>query len=161
MALFVKSLGLYQSDKVLLATPAIDKRHFVLVVREAEQNQNPKPKSTIVVRETMMTASTAPCSLLLACCFMLLVPCHVQATITILETAKSFPSRPEKKLGHQLWKGSEYMGRMQFVHGNLQLCKSAQDPHRRFFISESMDGLPSRFFYLVMAAYLLMLFFRI
>jgi len=93
------------------------------------------------MRETM-TASTAPYSLLLACCFMLLVPCHVKASITILETAKSFPSRPEKKLGHQLWKGSEYMGRMQFVHGNLQLCKSAQDPHRRFFISESMDGLP-------------------
>lgn len=34
------------------------------------------------------------------------------------------------------------MGRLQFVHGNLQLCKSAQEPHRRFTITESMDGLP-------------------
>lgn len=69
----------------------------------------------------------------------------VLASITIIDdnsNGKVFPSRPEKKLGHQLWKGSEYMGRLQFVHGNLQLCKSAQDPHRRFPIAESMDGLP-------------------
>lgn len=88
----------------------------------------------------MMTGPKAPCGFL---AFLMLVgPWCVHASITIMETAKSFPSRPEKKLGHQLWKGSEYMGRMQFVHGNLQLCKSVQDPHRRFFISESMDGLP-------------------
>lgn len=86
--------------------------------------------------------STTPCGFLAFLQLVLLVPWQAQASITIMETAKSFPSRPEKKLGHQLWKGSEYMGRMQFVHGNLQLCKSVQDPHRRFAINESMDGLP-------------------
>lgn len=73
---------------------------------------------------------------------LLSAPTTVLASITIMETGKIFPSRPEKKLGHQLWKGSEYMGRLQFVHGNLQLCQSAQDPHRRFPITETMDGLP-------------------
>ena len=68
----------------------------------------------------------------------------VLASITIMDTEKIFPSRPEKKLGHQLLKGSDYMGRLQFVHGNLQLCKSAQDPHRRFPITENMDGMPGK-----------------
>ncbi len=70
----------------------------------------------------------------------------VQASITIMETGKIFTSRPETTLGHQLWKGSDYMGRLQFVHGNLQLCKSAQDPTRQFVITEPLDGLPGEFF---------------
>lgn len=69
-----------------------------------------------------------------------LLPAH--ASITIMESGKIFASRPEGSLGHQLWKGSEYMGRLQFVHGNVQLCKSAQDPSRQFTITEPMDGLP-------------------
>lgn len=84
---------------------------------------------------------TAP-SLAIVVVLVLLSAWNVRASITIMESGAVFPSRPEKKLGHQLWKGNEYMGRLQFVHGNLQLCKSAQDPHRRFAITESMDGLP-------------------
>lgn len=72
----------------------------------------------------------------------------LQASIMVMESGKSFASRPEKSLGHQLWKGSDYMGRLQFVHGNLQLCKSAQYPSQRFTITESMDGLPGRLFFL-------------
>jgi hypothetical protein len=71
----------------------------------------------------------------------------VQASITIMETGKIFTSRPETTLGHQLWKGSDYMGRLQFVHGNLQLCKSAQEPSRQFVITEPLDGLPGEFFH--------------
>ena len=67
------------------------------------------------------------------------------ASVTIMEGKnKVYPSRPDKSLGHELWKGSDYMGRLQFVHGNLQLCKSAQDPSRRFTVTETMDGLPRK-----------------
>lgn len=75
------------------------------------------------------------------------------ASITVMDSGKQFPSRPDKKLGHQLWKESDYMGRLQFVHGNLQLCKSAQDPHHKFSITQTMDGLPGMYQMTVMASY--------
>jgi len=77
-----------------------------------------------------------------ACFLLAILLLPVQASITIMDTGKIFSSRPETTLGHQLWKGSDYMGRLQFVHGNLQLCKSAQDPSRKFAITEPLDGLP-------------------
>ena len=86
--------------------------------------------------------STVPLLLLLV---VVLTVMPVDAAITFMDSGKSFPSRPEQKLGHQLWQGSDYLGRLQFVHGNLQLCKSAQEPTRRFTIADSMDGLPSTF----------------
>jgi hypothetical protein len=75
-------------------------------------------------------------------CFILAILLPVQASITIMDTGKVFSSRPETSLGHQLWKGSDYMGRLQLVHGNLQLCQSAQNPSQMFGITEPLDGLP-------------------
>jgi hypothetical protein len=73
-------------------------------------------------------------------------PCH--ASITIVDSGKTLVSKPEKKVGEQLWKGYEYMGRLQFVHGNLQLCKGDRDDERSSVRSSSWsitappDGLP-------------------
>lgn len=55
--------------------------------------------------------------LLLATCL-----CVVEATITVMETGRVFPSRPDDYLGQPLWRGYEYMARMQILENNLSLC---------------------------------------
>ena len=76
---------------------------------------------------------------------MALFPVLVSASIKIVDSGRSIPSRPDRQLGQQLWKGYEYMGRLQFLHGNLQLCPSSDDPHRRYSITAPADGLPGTF----------------
>jgi len=84
-------------------------------------------------------------TLLVVPLLILLQPSPVQASITIADTSRVFPSRPESTLGHQLEKTSYFMGRLQFVHGNLQLCKSSQNPTLSFPITEPLDGLPGTY----------------
>ncbi len=64
------------------------------------------------------------------------------AEITIVDTGKVFVSKPDRKMGPRLWKGYDYMGRLQYVHGNLQLCPDALNPNARFRIIAPSDGLP-------------------
>lgn len=47
-------------------------------------------------------------------------PCD--ATITVLDNNKRFPSRQDEVNGKSLWKGYEYYARLQYVQGNLPLC---------------------------------------
>ena len=49
-----------------------------------------------------------------------------QASITVVGTGQAFPSEPDKKLGLQLGKGYEYMGRLQILTSNSQLCSTEQ-----------------------------------
>ena len=64
-----------------------------------------------------------------------------KSKVLLSESGKSFVSRPDNKLGERLWKGYEYLGRMQYVQGNLQLCRG-DDPNRKFRIVAPPDGLP-------------------
>lgn len=49
-----------------------------------------------------------------------------RASITIVDTGQVFPSTPDKKQGQQLWKGSPYVGRLQLISSNLQLCDTKE-----------------------------------
>lgn len=46
----------------------------------------------------------------------------VDASITIAETGQVFDSKPERYVGQRLWKGYEYMGRLQYLAENPTLC---------------------------------------
>jgi hypothetical protein len=64
-----------------------------------------------------------------------------QASITIVDSGKTLASKPDRKLGERLWKGYEYIGRLQYVQGNMQLCRGL-DPSSKFRITVPSDGLP-------------------
>jgi hypothetical protein len=53
---------------------------------------------------------------------LLLVVPTVEATITVMDTRHRYASRQDHSLGKRLWKGYEYMARLQYVDGNLPLC---------------------------------------
>jgi hypothetical protein len=81
------------------------------------------------------------CSVVFVSRLLLLLLGAAQATITIVDSGKTVVSRPDRKLGERLWKGYEYIGRLQFVQGNMQLCRG-DDPSRKFRITVPSDGLP-------------------
>lgn len=75
----------------------------------------------------------------------MLLQCLLLATLvhaSIKVNDKEFPSWEEKKLGHRLWKGYQYMGRLQYVESNLHLCQMTSDVNHRFPIVPSTDGIP-------------------
>jgi hypothetical protein len=63
-----------------------------------------------------------------------------EADITIVQTGKRLLSKPDRRLGERLWKGYEYMGRLQYVNGNLLLCG-----HETWNITVPHDGLPGEY----------------
>jgi hypothetical protein len=66
---------------------------------------------------------------------------HVaQASITIVDTGQAFPSSPDKKIGQQLWKGYQYMGRLQLISTNPQLCNTKEDMQ----VTLPKDSLPGK-----------------
>jgi hypothetical protein len=66
---------------------------------------------------------------------------HVaQASITIVDTGQAFPSLPDKKLGQQLWKGYQYMGRLQMIWNNPQLCNTKEAMQ----VTVPEDSLPGK-----------------
>jgi hypothetical protein len=67
------------------------------------------------------------------------------AEITIVHTGKVFASKPDKQMGPHLFKGYDYMGRLQYVHGNLQLCPDVLNPDATFRITAPTDGLPGTY----------------
>eukprot|EP00934_Nitzschia_sp_Nitz4_P003783 Nitzschia sp. Nitz4//scaffold15_size197535//132603//134631//NITZ4_001593-RA/size197535-augustus-gene-0.228-mRNA-1//-1//CDS//3329537760//3773//frame0 len=73
---------------------------------------------------------------------LLLSMSRVDASITVVDLDKVFGSRPENKVGRTLWKGYDYMGRLQYLPNNLQLCPSSSDPDATFDITPPSDGVP-------------------
>jgi hypothetical protein len=68
----------------------------------------------------------------------------VEATISIADSGRTFESRPDHRLGPRLWKGYEYMGRMQYILDNPTLCPDtnhASNP-KKYQIVKPEDGLP-------------------
>jgi hypothetical protein len=63
------------------------------------------------------------------------------ASITVIDSGRKFPSVPDKKLGQQLWKGYQYMGRLQYIPSNLQLCDGSTS-EKDFQIVMPQDSLP-------------------
>lgn len=63
------------------------------------------------------------------------------ASITVVDTAKRFPSRQDVEYGKRLWKGYEYYARLQFVQGNLPLCPTTNDD-RNYTVTVPDDGIP-------------------
>jgi hypothetical protein len=72
----------------------------------------------------------------------LLLGHFAHASITIVDSGKILDSKPEKHLGTRLWKGYEYIGRLQYVPNNLQLCKGEGGS---FTISAPEDGLTGKY----------------
>jgi hypothetical protein len=68
----------------------------------------------------------------------------VEATISILDSGVTYESRPDHKVGQRLWKGYEYMGRMQHIIENPTLCPQDFPPDKKFHIKQPSDGLPGK-----------------
>ena len=65
----------------------------------------------------------------------------VDATITVLEPSrKAFASVLNEHLGQPLLGGYDYMGRLQYLDDNLQLCPDKRNPDRMFDIVVPQDG---------------------
>ncbi|CAJ1935735.1 unnamed protein product [Cylindrotheca closterium] len=76
----------------------------------------------------MKTSGKAPSSmsswLLLTTCLLLFAgSSFVEATITVVSTQQKFPSEPVKGIGRHMWKGYEYIGRLQYFPHHLDLCE--------------------------------------
>ena len=74
------------------------------------------------------------------CFFSSMIP-TVDATISFIESGKTFHSKMDRHLGQPLLRGYEYMGRLQYVADNPTLCPG-EYPNQNFSIVTPMDGLP-------------------
>jgi len=63
------------------------------------------------------------------------------ATISFLDTGKTYPTRPDPHIGQQLPRGLDFAGRIQYVPENPKLCPGIY-PHQKFDIVTPADGLP-------------------
>eukprot|EP00980_Cylindrotheca_fusiformis_P017169 scaffold5281_cov127-Cylindrotheca_fusiformis.AAC.18 len=70
--------------------------------------------------------------------FLCLVFHVAQGSITIVETGQEFPSTPDKKNGKPLWKNVPYMGHLQVISTNMQLC----DINEAMEVTLPNDSLP-------------------
>ena len=66
----------------------------------------------------------------------------VGATISIIESGKSFYSKPDRSIGQRLLRDYDYMGRLQYVTENPTLCRGKKYPNQKFDIVIPSDGLP-------------------
>lgn len=70
----------------------------------------------------------------------------IEASVSIAETGQTFDSRPERHIGQRLWKGYEYMGRLQYLAENPTLCppsSSTSHGDKALFVSSSMSSSTS------------------
>jgi hypothetical protein len=63
------------------------------------------------------------------------------ATITFIESRKTFHTKPDQHLGQPLLGGYDYMGRLQVVRENPTLCPGRY-PDQAFDIVTPSDGIP-------------------
>lgn len=68
----------------------------------------------------------------------------VDASITIVDSGKILDSKADKSMGVKLWKGYEYIGRLQYIQTDLQLCKLPNEGDKPFEIVAPPDGLPGK-----------------
>jgi len=87
------------------------------------------------------STSTAVRGSLLLLLQLLLLATPSDATISIIDSGKKFPSKPDPRIGQPLLRGYEYMGRLQYVPDNPTLCPGPY-PHQAFDIVTPTDGLP-------------------
>lgn len=69
-----------------------------------------------------MSSWIAPPRILLAVCLLLFAG-STSATITVVSTQQQFPSEPVKGVGRTMWKGYDYVGRLQYLPHHLDLCE--------------------------------------
>ena len=71
-----------------------------------------------------------------------------EASIKIFDSGQSWDSEPDKTLGQSLWNGYDYMGRMQVIQSNLNLCLTGSDKDKELenIIIQPKDSLPGTFF---------------
>jgi hypothetical protein len=72
--------------------------------------------------------------------FLVLFSSIAEASISIVETGRTFESKPDRKVGQRLWKGYEYLARLQYVAENPTLC--SLDATHVLNIVPPTDGLP-------------------
>ena len=85
--------------------------------------------------------------------FLLLLLCFsshvvVDATVSIIDSGVTYESRPDHKIGQRLWKGYEYMGRMQHIIENPTLCPPQDggfETDKKYKITPPSDGLPGTY----------------
>ena len=63
----------------------------------------------------------------------------VEASITVVGTQQSFPSEPVKGVGRHMWKGYEYIGRLQYLPHHMDLC-DIQEPVSIIVPQDSVPG---------------------
>ena len=61
------------------------------------------------------------------------------ASISFVDSGKTFASRQDTHIGRPLVTRREYMGRLQYVPENPQLCPGRYNPHQRFKIVGTTD----------------------
>jgi hypothetical protein len=66
-----------------------------------------------------------------------------EASISIVDTGRTFDSKPDRLVGQRLWKGYEYLSRLQYLSENPTLCPTS-DSSRSELINVILptDGLP-------------------
>jgi hypothetical protein len=103
-------------------------------------SQSRRGESLLASRNNVLLFS---CICLLLNCFLLV---QVEATITVMDTRHRYASRQDHTLGKKLWKGYEYMARLQWIDGNLPLCPENENSgmvHRApYNLTVPQDGLP-------------------
>mmetsp|Transcript_23519 Transcript_23519/g.38322 ORF Transcript_23519/g.38322 Transcript_23519/m.38322 type:complete len:598 (+) Transcript_23519:173-1966(+) len=77
------------------------------------------------------------CTVFLASCIL-----SVECSISLIDSGRTFESRPDRRVGQRLWKGYEYMGRLQYIPENPTLCPQGFDAQKKFSIVKPEDGLP-------------------
>ena len=70
---------------------------------------------------------------------------QVDATISIIDSGKTFNTKSDRKIGQQLLRGYAYMGRLQYVTDNPTLCPGIYNPNQKFNIVPPNDGLPGTY----------------
>lgn len=75
------------------------------------------------------------------CLLLLFAGSAVEATITVVGTQEQFPSEPVIGIGRHMWKGYEYIGRLQYSPHYMDLC----DLKEPVSVTVPQDGVPGRF----------------
>ena len=72
---------------------------------------------------------------------------RAEASIKIFDSGQSWDSEPDQTLGQSLWKDADYMGRMQVIQSNFNLCLTGSDKKEmeNDAIIQPKDNLPGTF----------------
>lgn len=74
---------------------------------------------------------------------LLIMVAPANATISFVDSGRTFSSRQDTHVGQPLLDGYEYMGRLQYIPENPTLCPGTY-PNQKFDIVNPSDGLPGK-----------------